>query len=228
MSLKSRDTQPIAVLGLGRFGQRIAKQLARSGEEVIACDLERSAVEALANEITHAAVLDVTDEQAMRSQGIHRVKVGVVAIGEDFEASVLATVILKQMQVPRVIARARTRTTAEVLRRVGADDVVLAEDEAADRWANRILGPHVLSQIEFHEGYSIVEFEVPEPWVGKGLVELDVRRKYGLHVVAVKHTDKDAPSGSRIAVLGPGEQLQQKDVLIVMGRDEDLRSLNAL
>jgi trk system potassium uptake protein TrkA len=194
MARNKRNTQPIAVLGLGRFGQRIAKQLARSGEEVIACDLDRAAVEAIAGEITHAVVIDVTDEQAMRSHGIDKVKIGIVAIGEHFEASVLATVILKQMEVPRIIARARTRTTGKVLERVGADDIVLAEDEAADRWASRILGPRVLSQIEFHEGYSIVEFSVPGPWVGKGLGELDVRRKHGLHIVAIKRANVDEPS----------------------------------
>jgi len=228
MVTDQHDTRPIAVLGLGRFGYRIAKQLARSGEEVIACDLNRNAVEALSNEITHTVVLDVTDEQAMRSQGIHKIKAGIVAIGEDFEATVLATVILKQMEIPRIVARARSRTTAEVLERVGAHDVVLAEDEAADRWASRILGPRVLSQIEFHEGYSIVEFVVPEAWVGKGLGELDVRRKYGLHVVAVKRKDTEARSGSRITVLGPGDQLEPEDVLIVMGRDEELRRLEKI
>ena len=225
MPRHKHDTRPIAVLGLGRFGNRIAKQLVRSGEEVIACDLDRALVEAVANDVTHAAVIDVTDEQALRSQGIERVKAGIVAIGEDFEATVLATVLLKQLSVPRIIARARSRTTARVLERVGADDVVLAEDEAADRWASRVLGPRVLSQIEFHEGYSIVEFGVPASWVGQGLAQLDVRRKFGLHVVAAKRPDAKATAGSRVIVLGPADELAEGDVLIVMGKDDDLKKL---
>ncbi|MCA9287818.1 MAG: TrkA family potassium uptake protein [Phycisphaerales bacterium] len=220
-----KDTRPVAVLGLGRFGSRLATQISRGGEEVLACDRDRNAVEAIAADVAQAVILDVTDEASMRSRGVHKVKAAVIAIGEDFEASVLATVILKQMKVPRIIARARSRTTAEVLKRVGADDVVLAEDEAADRWAGRILGPRVLNQIEFHEGYSIVEFVVPEAWVGKGLADLDVRRKYALHIVAVKRADAEAPGGVRVAVLPPGEPLEARDVLIVMGQDKDLAKL---
>lgn len=224
----THDTRPVAVLGLGRFGQRIATQLALAGEEVIACDLDREIVEHVAADVAQAVALDVTDEAAMRSRGLDRVKCGVVAIGEDFEASVLATVILRQMGVPRIIARARSRTTAEVLRRVGAHDVVLAEDEAADRWANRILGPRVLNQIEFHEGYSIVEFVVPGPWVGRTLVELDVRRRHDVHIVAVKRADPRAHAGTKVAALPPTEPMRADDVLVVMGEDASIRGLSSI
>jgi len=228
MSNDASDSRPVAVLGLGRFGQRIAKQLARGGEEVIACDIDRDAVEQVASDVAQSVALDVTDESAMRSRGIHRVKVAIIGIGEDFEASVLATVILKQMDVPRIIARSRSRTTAEVLRRVGAHDVVLAEDEAADRWANRVLGPRVLNQIEFHEGYSVVEFVAPKPWIGKTLIELDVRKKHDVHIVAVKRADPASPSGAKVAALPPTETLHEDDVLIVMGEDEKIRRLSSL
>ena len=228
MSADSRDPRPVAVLGLGRFGQRIAKLLTQGGEEVIACDLNRAVVEQIVSGVTQAVALDVTDEHAMRARGIHRAKVAVVGIGEDFEAAVLATVLLRQMEIPRIIARARSRTTAEVLRRVGAHDVVLAEDEAADRWANRVLGPRVLNHIEFHQGYSIVEFATPPSWVGRGLAELDVRKKLGLHVVAVRRPDETARNGERVSVLRPDEPLAEKDVLIVMGQDEHLRALSQL
>lgn len=225
MAQHSKDARPIAILGLGRFGQRIAKKLSDGGEEIIACDKRRDVAEAMVDDVAQAIALDVTDEHALRSRGIHRVKVAIVAIGENFEAAVLATVLLKQMQVPRIIARARTRTTGEVLRRVGAHDVVLAEDEAADRWANRILGPRVLNQIEFHEGHSIVEFAAPQDWVGKTLVDLDLRRKHELHVVAVRRQDGSTHSGSRVAALSPDEPVRADDILIVMGQDENIRRL---
>jgi len=228
MTDHTRDTRPVAVLGLGRFGQRIPRQLAAGGEEVIACDRSREAVEQAAPSVAQAIALDVTDENTMRSRGLHRVKAAVVGIGEDFEAAVLATVILKQMQIPRIIARARSPTTGEVLRRVGAHADVLAEDEAADRWANRVLGPRVLNQIEFHEGYSIVEFKAPEPWVGKSLIELEVRKEHELHVVAVKRDDPSSPSGTKVAALPPGEAIKEDDVLIVMGEDEKLRDLGSI
>jgi|TARA_R110000782_G_scaffold53205_4_gene113409 trk system potassium uptake protein TrkA len=226
MPANSKDSRPIAVLGLGRFGQRMAERLSRGGEDVLACDYDRDVVEQIATKVAQAVVLDVTDEAAMRSRGVHKVKAAVIGIGEDFEAAVLTTVILRQMEVPRIIARARTTTTAEVLRRVGAHDVVLAEDEAADRWANRLLGPKVLNQIEFHQGYSIIEFQTPKDWVGKGLAELDVRKKLNLHVVAVKrNVTDDGPNHSRIVVLRANEPLEEDDVLIIMGRDEDLNNL---
>lgn len=226
--MPKNESGPIAVLGLGRFGQRIAKNLSRGGEEVIACDRDRDAVEVIAPDVAQAVALDITDEHAMRARGIHRVKAAVIAIGEDFETAVLATVICRQMEIPRVVARARSRTTAEVLRRVGAHDVVLAEDEAADRWANRLLGPTVLNQIEFHEGYSIVEFGAPKVWIDKSLAELDVRRKLQLHVVAVKRPDAGAPSGARVAALPPDEPLRENDVLIVMGQDEHIAALSEI
>lgn len=226
MPANSKDSRPIAVLGLGRFGQRMAERLSRGGEDVLACDYDRDVVEQIATKVAQAVVLDVTDEAAMRSRGVHKVKAAVIGIGEDFEAAVLTTVILRQMEVPRIIARARTTTTAEVLRRVGAHDVVLAEDEAADRWANRLLGPKVLNQIEFHQGYSIIEFKTPKDWVGKGLADLDVRKKLNLHVVAVKrNVTDDGPNHSRIVVLRANEPLEEDDVLIIMGRDEDLNNL---
>lgn len=227
MAHRSEDTRPIAVLGLGRFGQRLAERLTRGGEDVLACDRDREVVEHVASSVAQALVMDVTDEAVMRSRGLHKVKAAVVAIGEDFEAAVLTTVILRQMEVPRIIARARTKTTAEVLRRVGAHEVVLAEDEAADRWANRLLGPKVLNQIEFHQGYSIVEFRTPKAWVGQGLAELDVRKKLNLHVVAVKRSTPDDVHHSKIVVLRANEPLEADDVLIIMGRDEDLNKLVA-
>src|SRR5688572_12882673 len=104
MAESIRDTRAVAVLGLGRFGQRLALQLSRGGEEVLACDRDRATVEQVAHDVAQSVVLDVTDEAAMRARGVHKVKAAVIAIGEDFEASVLSTVILKQMKVPRVIA----------------------------------------------------------------------------------------------------------------------------
>lgn len=221
------DARPVAVLGLGRFGQRLATRLTAAGEDVIAIDHDRTVVDQTAPHVTQAIVADITDEPALRSIGLHKVKVGVVSIGDDFEAAVLAAVILKQMQVPRIIARARSGRRAEVLRRIGADEIVLPEDEAADRWSARILGPRVLSQIEFHEGYSIVEFAVPHSWIGKGLAELEVRAKYGLHVVAVRREAAGEDEG-RIVVPGPTQPMQEGDVLILMGKDEQLSALSKL
>lgn len=236
MGEQSRANGPVVVLGLGRFGQRLATKLTTAGEDTLAIDRDRTVVDQTAPHVTQAVVADITDEPALRKLGVAKAKAGVVSIGDDFEAAVLATVILKQMAVPKIIARARSGRRAEVLRRVGADEVVLPEDEAADRWAGRILGPKVLSQIEFHDGYSIVEFGVPAPWIGKGLADIGVRAKYGLHVVAVrrggaKETDDSEPAAAeagRIVVPGPSEPMNEGDVLILMGKDEQLAALSKL
>lgn len=224
----SNDKRPIAVLGLGRFGQRIATQLTRSGQAVIACDLDLDAVERIASDVAQAIVVDVTDEEALKARGVHKVKAAVVAIGDDFEAAVLATVTLKQLNIPRIIARGRSDTTARVLQRVGASDVVLAEIEAADRWAGRLLGPGVLNQIEFHEGYSIVELVTPRSWVGKSLADIDARKHYNIHVVAVKRGDASVGGGMQVLVIPPDEPLKKSDVLMVMGQDDRFRSLSGL
>jgi trk system potassium uptake protein TrkA len=219
--------ESIAVIGLGRFGGRLARALAQAGREVIAIDLSRESIELIRDHVTQAIALDATDEAALRSRGVHKVDVAVVGIGNDFEATVLATVTLKQLGVPRVIARAANAVSAQVLRRVGADAVVMPEDESADRWASRLIGPAVLNQIEFHEGYSIIELRLPRSWVGRSLAELGVRARFGLHVVAIKreHRDADDLRSVRIEVPGPNDPLTEGDVVVLMGKDEDLAKL---
>ncbi len=235
--------QTIAVIGLGRFGGRLARNLAAAGRDVIAVDTDRALIEAIRDDVTVAVAMDATDENALRAQGIHRADAVVVGIGQDFEAVVLCTVTLKAMGVPRVIARAANATSARVLERVGADRVVMPEDESADRWAYQLIGPDVLNRIEFHEGHAIVEWPVPPSWVGQSLAQLDVRAKLGLHVVAIRRAgpapeapeakpqrgarpaQEDASKGPRITLPGPQEPLHAGDVLILMGREEDITRL---
>ena len=228
----------IVVVGMGRFGTKLARNLTAAGREVIAVDSRRDLVEIIASDVTHAVALDVTDEAAVRSQNLHQAGTAVIAIGLDFEAIVLATVMFKQLGVARVISRAPSQIAADVLRRVGADAVVMPENESADRWTNRLIGPEVLNHIEFHEGQSISEVRLPKKWVGKSLADLQVRNRYGLHVVAVRRTAKPAPAdpdsapkadvglhASRVEVPNPTDPLLDGDVLILMGRDEDLSKL---
>ncbi|RMH65447.1 MAG: TrkA family potassium uptake protein [Bacteroidetes bacterium] len=216
----------VAVIGLGRFGSRLARRLHEAGREVIALDRDRAAVERIRDSVRHAVVLDATDSEALKSKGVAQAGVAFVAIGEDFEANVLVTVTLRELGVPRIFARARSLRAARVLRAVGAENVVMAEDEAADRWADRLLGPRVLNQIEFHEGHSIVEIPCPAGWAGHSLAELHVRAKFGVHVVAIRTAiEADDPSRLRIVVPGPTRELRENDVLIIMGRDEDIARL---
>lgn len=217
--------QTFAVIGLGRFGSRLASSLAASGNEVIAIDRDVALVEEIRDRVTVAIAMDGTDEQALRSQGIDKVDAVVVGIGNDFEATTLTTVLLKQLGVKRVIARAASQVAARVLSRVGADEVVRPEDESADRWAHRLLNPQFLNQIEFHEGHSLVEVVVPRAWVGQSLAELDLRNRHRLHVVALRRDPQSGEGPAKIEMPNPQEPLRSTDVLVLMGKDADLSRL---
>ncbi len=215
-----------AVIGLGRFGRRLAANLASAGQEVIGIDHEVKIIEEIRDRVTLAIALDATDEQALRSQAIDKVDVAIVGIGDDFQARVLATVILKQMAVPRVITRAVNPIDAQIMKRVGADEVVNPEDESADRWAARLANPWFLSRFELDPGYSIVEMKTPDRWVGKTLAQLSLRREMGIHIVAIKHrhttTDASTPAGQTLTIPLPDEPLQDQDLLVILGSDDSL------
>jgi len=215
--------QTFAVIGLGRFGSRLASTLAASGNEVVAVDLDPHLIEEIRDRVTHAIAMDATDRRALQAQGIDKADAVIVSIGNDFEATTLTTVTLKQMGAKRVIARAASRMAARVLSLVGADEVVNPEDEAADRWAHRLLNPQFINQIEFHDEHSIVEVRAPGSWVGKTLVELELRQRMKVHVVAIRRRGADGQE--RIELPGPQAPLAAEDVLILMGKDEDLARL---
>jgi trk system potassium uptake protein len=216
-------------------------------------------VEGLKDRVGFAIAMNATDEHGMRLHGVHKVDAAIISMGDNFEATVLATVLLKQMGVPLVISRATRAISGQVLSRIGADAVVNPEDESADRWAQRLVNPHFMNQIEFHEGYSIVEVQTPRAWVGKSLAELDLRAKYALHVVAIKRPrageiggaafsegagamlrppspppkpaqPQDAGSSRRrpaadslrVEMPSPTLPLQPEDILVLMGKNEDL------
>ena len=188
----------IAVIGLGRFGERLAALLTEGGAEVIAIDSNRDVVDDVRDKVTLAVCLDGTDEKALRAQGVDKVNVAVVGIGSDLEVSSLTTVILKQIGVPRVIARATTPMHAEILSRIGADDIANPEYESAERWRGRLLAPAILEKVVLAEGYSLVQVEAPESFHGRTLADLNVGNKYNVLVVAIRrHVDEQGEPLSR-------------------------------
>jgi len=212
-----------AVIGLGQFGARLASNLAAAGQEVIGIDKNPQLVEDIRDRVTLAVAMDATDEQALRAQGVDNVDAAIVGVGEDFQAVTLTTVILKQMGVPRVISRASTPVTAKVLARIGADEVVMPEDESADRWTHKLVSPQFLNQIELDDGHSLVEIKTPAKWVGQTLAGLKLRAESGLYVVAIRGHCNQGPGPIRLP--GPVEPLKAEDILLLMGRDEDLEKV---
>ncbi len=220
--------ESFAIIGLGRFGMRLAKLLSEAGAEVIAVDRRRDKVEEIRDNVSLAVCMDSTDEEALRAQGIDKTNVAIVGIGTDFEANVLTTVLLKQIGVGRVISRATTNTRGQILSRVGADDIVNPEKESSERWSHRLLAPSIMERIILAEGYSIVQVAAPQSFFNKTLLDLDVRKKYKVNVVAIRreteNVEKGQPHQYVISVPMGDTEILPGDALLLIGSDEDLNS----
>jgi len=219
----------IAVIGLGRFGSQLAQQLAKSGAEVIAIDKDSKLVEQLAQEVAVAVRLDSTNEQALREQGIDKVDVAVVGIGNNFEANVLTTVTLKSLGVKCICARAEEETHGTILRRVGADEVIFPEDESAQRWSFRLLAPQIGEKMELAPGFSLARYTAPDSFAGKSLIDLQLRKKYRVNLIGLRSqgeiTDEEKKSEKLIQIPQPDTVIQQGDILWLVGKDDDLATL---
>jgi len=220
------------IIGLGRFGRRLAQALTEAGEEVIAADIREEVVERLRDEVALAVHLDATDPEPLRSQDVADVDAAIVAIGEDFEANALATATLKSMGVPRVISRASSEIQRRILSRIGADEVIFPEEERAVRLANQLANPNILEHLVLSEGHSLVQIRAPSAWHNKTLGDIDLRRKYEVNLVAIK---RPAQSEGEQEEEGPAEELldlpmahtiiRQGDVLVLVGATESLTQL---
>jgi trk system potassium uptake protein TrkA len=222
-----------AVIGLGRFGQKLATALTSSGAEVIAIDKNKDIVEMIADDVGHAVRLDSTDEDALKAQGIDDVDVAVVSIGQGtahgFEAAILTVVNLKQMGVKNIYARAETSTAGQVLSKIGATEVIYPEIESAQRWAYKLIAPHVEEKIDFAPGYSLARIEAPISFDEKTLADLQLRQKYNVNLVAIKRGEQSKARKKEksdiINVPMPDTVIYMGDILIVAGSDTDLTKL---
>lgn len=224
--------QRFAVIGLGRYGMKLAVSLAEAGAEVIAIDRSIELVEEIRDRVTIAVALDSTDELALKKQGIDKIDVAIVAIGDDFEANVLTTVLLKHLGIKRVISRAASPTQARIQTKVGADSVVNPEVETAERWAHKLLAPFIVDHIEIAAGYGLIQMPTPEKWQDKTLIELDLRNKYNINIVALKRkivtASETGQGGYEEYVVDtplPDSKLGASDIIVVAGMDKYLEKL---
>ncbi|HXV74809.1 MAG TPA: TrkA family potassium uptake protein [Candidatus Polarisedimenticolaceae bacterium] len=209
-----------AVIGLGAFGRQVAIQLERLGHEVLAIDLDERLVNAVAEEIEASVRADATDESALREMHVDGVSCAVVAIGaEAIEASILATTLLRQIGVPQIVARAVNPLHARALRAVGAHAVVRPEEEMGERLARRLAQPNVLERIELGRDAELAEVPVPGEFVGKSLIDLEVRRRHAVTVVAIRRGDRI------LATLEGSERMEAGDVLVVIGAPAAIEKL---
>ena len=222
-----------AVIGLGRFGRKLAIALAMSGAEVIAIDKNREAIELIADQVSHAVRLDSTDEEALKAQGVNKVDVAILGIGQGtgrgFESAILTVVNLRQMGVTQIYARAEDLIAGEVFSKVGATEVIYPEIESAQRWAYKLIAPQIGEKIDFASGYSVARIKAPASFDGKTVMDLQLRQKYNANLVLIKRGEhsksKKSEKGAIINVPMPNTVVYQDDILMVAGSDADLAKL---
>lgn len=208
-----------AVFGLGRYGTAVAKELLSDGVEVLAVDIDQSRVNTAAIDLPICKCADITDPEVVRQLGIAAVDVVVVAMAGNLEASVMAVTICKELGVKTVIAKASSVMHQKILERVGADIVVFPENESGVRLAKNLLSSGFVDMITLSKDFSMVELDVRPEWVGKSLMELNLRKKHALNVVAIKR-------GGRLEInIDPLEKLSQDSSLIVIANPQKLSKL---
>ena len=210
------------VIGLGRFGAQVARELCKLGCEVLAVDISSELVNHVANDVTHAVTGDGQDKEVLRALGTGEFDCGIVAIGDDLAASVLVTMNLKELGVPQVICKASDETHRRVLQKLGADRVVVPEKEYAGRLARSLASHNVLDYIELSDEYGIVEVPAPDAWNGKNLKELNVRAKLGVNILAIRREGKINVSPAAEFAIHSG------DILVVLGDSMALKKVQKL
>lgn len=211
-----------AVIGLGRFGSSVARTLYDLGHNVLAMDKDEEALRGVADHVTHAVQIDTTDPDALRAVGITNFDAVVVAIGVDIQESILTTMILKDLGVKKVVAKAVDERQGKVLEKVGADAVVFPERDMGVRVAHSLVSPNVLEYLELSPQYTIDEVRVPERLDGRTLGELELRAKFGVNVLLILRD-------SQLLISPSGDvRLRSGDVLVVVGENRQLHRLESV
>lgn len=216
-----------AVIGLGRFGQKLAVSLEQRGGEVLAIDSDPKRIEAIKDSVSAAIRMNGTDETALRAQGIDKVDVAVVCIGESFEDNLLATVIIKQMGVPMVITRTSAEVHSQILRLVGADKVIFPEEDVAVKLAQNLTIESILDYVPISEEHTAAQVRAPKKFWGKSLAEINIRRKYKVNLIAIKRSEESDTPGFVDDIPGAESVIERGDILVVVGRGEDIEQMAA-
>jgi trk system potassium uptake protein TrkA len=210
-----------AVIGLGRFGSSVARTLYELGHNVLAMDKTEEALHAVVDHVTHAVQIDSTDPEALRAVGITNFDAVVVAIGADIQESILTTLLLKDLNVKRVVAKAVNALQGKVLEKVGADLVIYPERDMGERVAHSLASPSVVEYLELSPDYTIDEVKIPERLDGRSLGELELRAKFGVNVLLVLRD-------SQLLISPPTDlRLARGDVLVVVGENRQLKRLES-
>ncbi len=216
--MPKRNTQ-YAVLGLGRFGESVVRFLAENGKDVLACDKNPETVQKLANVATHVVRADVGDEDTLEALGLNNFDYLIIALASDMESTIMATMFAKEAGVKKIIVKAKNKTHESLLKKIGADRVVLPEKEMGARVAQSLLNRNILEHINLSDKYSMAEIPPIKDWVGKSLVESEIRNNYRLNVIVLKRGKKIIVSPSA------NEVIEENDILIVVGSNVDINAV---
>ena len=209
-----------AIIGLSSFGYFLALELAKEGVEIMAIDLDEGKIEKIKPYVQKAIIGDGTDRATLESLGLHEMDGVVVSLGQ-MEDSILSTLHLKELSVPRIVSKALSEEHGKILDMIGATDVIFPEKDMANRSARALTHENILDHVPLAEGYSIVEIAAPASFLGQSLGELDLRNAFGIQVIVIKESVPE-----NVVLIPMADYLiKENDVLVIMGRDEDLKKL---
>lgn len=207
-------TGQVLIVGLGRFGQSLARALVAGGVEVMAMDAREDAAEEISEEVPHVMIADSTEEHVLREVGPEHFDLVVCAIGGDIQASIMTTLLLKEMGAKKLIAKASTALHGRALAKLGVDRVVYPEREIAQRLAQDVMAPNITELVHLTVTQSMFEMPAPERFVGKSLIDLNLREKYGFNILAIKRDGETQVSPN------PTEAILADDILLILGNRE--------
>ncbi len=208
------------ILGAGKFGSNMAKKLYELGQEVMIMDMDNEIVQGINEYVTYAVQGDVTNEASLRELGAQNFDVVVVSIGNNIQASIMVTLLLKEMGVKKIISKAVNQLHAKVLYRIGANRVVFPEQETAIRIAQNLVTDNIFDFINLSPEHSIAEIEVKDEWIGETIIDINPRANFNINIIAIKNgVDTD------ITIL-PSRVIKEGDVLLVLGRNDDIKKID--
>ncbi len=215
-------SKQFAVLGLGRFGQSVVKTLYNQGFDVLACDKDEAIVQEMSKYSTAIVKGDVKDEAVIKSLGLNNYDVVVIAIGEDLETAIMATLLSKENGGKYVIAKGKNVSQRSVLLKIGADRVVLPEKEMGERLATNLITTNVIDFITLSDKFGIAEIEPIEKWIGQTLIQANIRAEFNVNIVAIKRKNVKIIVNPR-----PTEEILEGDKLVVIGENTDIQKVTS-
>ena len=213
-----------AVIGLGQFGEAIARSLSNRGAQVMAIDAKPERVDYISSEVTYAVALDATDKKALASQNIQEFDAVVIAIGKDFESLLLCAVNLIELKCPRIIARAKADANRLILERLGIKEIFQPEEEVGTVVAERLINPYILSYMSMPDGYAIAEIKAPKDIINKSLAEIKILKNYNINLITIKQETTLNEENNEAHIIGvplDDTVIKKDDRLIIFGHEKD-------